>query len=247
MKPHSSQKTQHDLTPEEIDAAIAAGEAAAAQDLKADVEAVSEQAHQLAAELEQTKEELERAQKAEAEANNAKLRIQADWENYRKRTAAERLEERSRATASFVESILPALDDMERALEHAQTLDDAQVSEFATGVEAVYDKLQAALQKEGVTVIDRAGEAFDPTCEQAVGTVEDTSVPQDSVAAVLRKGYEMGGKVIREAMVTVTCGGPLRSRKDTEDANATQDGAVSANTADESTAGYDASSAHTTN
>ena len=66
------------------------------------------------------------------------------------------------------------------------------------------------LGKEGVEVIDPVGEPFDPLVHQAVGRVEDTNAYDETVAQVYQKGYRMGGKVIRSAMVTVTYGGPKR-------------------------------------
>lgn len=209
----NQQKQQEELSQEEIEAAIASGEARAAEELKADVDRVSEEAVQLAASVEEARSEA-------ALAKERLARVQADWDNFRKRTAQERIEERTRATAHLVEGILPALDDMERALQHASTSPDASVADLAQGVQAVYDKLQGALSQEGVSVIDPTGEPFDPAREQAVGVVEDASIPQETVVEVLRKGYEMGGIVLREAMVSVSSGGPVQlQQKDESDAS----------------------------
>ena len=209
----NQQEQQEELSQEEIEAAIASGEARAAEELKADVDRVSEEAAQLAASVEEARAEA-------ALAKERLARVQADWDNFRKRTAQERKEERTRATAHLVEGILPALDDMERALQHASTSSEAAVLDLAQGVQAVYDKLQGALLQEGVSVIDPKGEPFDPAREQAVGVVEDASIPQETVVEVLRKGYEMGGIVLREAMVSVSSGGPAQpQQKDESDAS----------------------------
>ena len=82
--------------------------------------------------------------------------------------------------------------------------------QFVEGVEAIHDKMYAALNREGVEVIDPVGEAFDPMVHQAVGREENHDVFDETVAQVYQKGYRMGGKVIRSAMVTVSCGGPKR-------------------------------------
>lgn len=206
MSKEKKHTSQDELTQEEVEAAIAAGENRAASELKEDVERVGEEAKALAQELESAREDA-------AQAKERLARVQADWENFRKRTAQERERERSLATAHLVEAILPALDDMERALEHASTLTDSALSDFSAGVQAVYDKLMAALLQEGVVVIDPEGEPFDPAVAQAVGTVEDASVPPDTVVEVLRRGYKQGSKVIREAMVAVSVGGSLKEKE----------------------------------
>lgn len=189
---------QNEPTQEEIEAAIAAGEKLAARDIKRDAEKAAAQVSELAKEL-----ELSQAEAAEAKERLA--RVQADWDNFRKRTAQERKDERSRATEHLVLEIIPALDDMERAIEHTASFGN---QEMISGIQAVYDKLQEALKKEGIEMVDPAGDVYDPTVAQAVSTLEDASVPNETVLNVLRKGYIMGGKVIREAMVVVSAGGP---------------------------------------
>ena len=78
------------------------------------------------------------------------------------------------------------------------------------GVSAVHAKMLGVLEKEGVEPIDPAGEPFEPLAHQAVGRVEDKDAYDETVAQVYQKGYRMGDKVIRTAMVTVTYGGPKR-------------------------------------
>ena len=98
---------------------------------------------------------------------------------------------------------------MERALDHAGDADgDDQMQSFVDGVSAVHDKMLDILAKEGVEPIDPAGQAFEPLSHQAVGRVEDKDAYDETVAQVYQKGYKMGEKVIRTAMVTVTFGGP---------------------------------------
>lgn len=136
-------------------------------------------------------------------------RLQAEWDNYRKRTAAERAGERERAAEKLVKNILPVVDDLGRALEHADT---SEKDAFVEGVAAVATKLEGVLEKEGVKTIDPAGEPFDVDSCQAVGTVDDADVPHDTVMQVYQKGYAMGGRIIRPAMVTVSTGGPDRPK-----------------------------------
>ena len=199
-----------DLDPQMVEAAIKAGEQAAAEDIKAEAEKTRAERDDLLAQLSDAQAAYEKAQVEADEAKARTARLQADWDNFRKRTANEREAEKARATEKMVEQLLPAVDDLERAIDHAKTIDDAQVTEMAMGVEAVYHKILEVFERQGVEVIDPAGEAFDPLEDQAVGRVEDAQAYDDSVAQVLRRGYRMGGKVIRSAMVTVTFGGPKR-------------------------------------
>ena len=186
-----------------VEAAKRAGEAAAEEDFKAQAEK---------AESEIAQQEAEAAKKRADDASERLVRLQADWENYRRRTAQERLDERQRAAEKLVLNLLPVLDDMERAADHATKnhADDENVMQFVDGVNAVHDKMLSVLEKEGVEVIDPAGEAFDPLNHQAVGRVENKDVFDETVDQVYQKGYSMGGKTIRAAMVTVAFGGPKR-------------------------------------
>ena len=156
-------------------------------------------------------DQIEAAKKEAADATERMLRLQADWENFRRRTAAERLAEKERAAEKLVTNLLPVIDDIERAIEHAGATDgDTQFQQFVDGVSAVHAKMLGVLEKEGVEPIDPAGEPFEPLAHQAVGRVEDKEAYDETVAQVYQKGYRMGDKVIRTAMVTVTYGGPKR-------------------------------------
>ena len=101
---------------------------------------------------------------------------------------------------------------MERATEHAAkgAEGDENLEQFVKGIDAVHDKMLSILGKEGVEVIDPKGEPFDPLVHQAVGREENKDAYDETVAQVYQRGYRMGGKVIRNAMVTVTYGGPKR-------------------------------------
>lgn len=149
-----------------------------------------------------------------SQAKDRVVRIQADWENFRRRTEQDRVQEKIRATQRLVEQLIPAIDDMERALDHGreQQGEDERLVGFVDGVEAVHTKLVEALANVGVKVIDPAGEAFDATYHLAVATVEDTDAFDETVRDVYQKGYCMGEYVVRPAMVTVTQGGPTREK-----------------------------------
>lgn len=142
------------------------------------------------------------------------VRLHAEWDTYRRRTAEQREEERMRATEKLVEGLLPVIDDFERTIDYAQKNGEKGLLE---GVEAVHAKMVDVLKKDGVEIIDPLGEAFDALEAQAVATVEDKSVPDETVADVYQKGYKMGKKVLRSAMVTVSTGGPKRPPEEDEE------------------------------
>ena len=152
-------------------------------------------------------EQLEAAKASEQEWQDKFMRLHAEWDTYRRRTNEQRAEEKERATEGLVESLLPVIDDFERSIGYAQENGEAGLLE---GVVQVHTKLVEVLTKSGVQVIDPAGQAFDALEAQAVAKVENTQVPDETVAEVYQKGYRMGKKVIRPAMVTVTTGGPAR-------------------------------------
>ena len=219
VEPEVEYEAEHELTPEEeaamVEAAKRAGAEAAEQEMAAEAEKEQEE---LQTQLASAVEEAEAAKKEATDASDRLLRLQADWDNFRRRTAQERLAERERAAEKLVTNLLPVLDDMERASAHAeQTAEgDEKVVQFVEGVKAVHAKMLDILGKEGVEVIDPVGEPFDPLVHQAVGREENADAYDETVAQVYQKGYRMGGKVIRSAMVTVTYGGPKRPVEDAE-------------------------------
>lgn len=206
-------ETEHEMTEDEmVEAAIRAGEEAADNDFKVQLDIARKDLDAARVQLEDARSAQEAAEKRAQEASDRTARLQADWENFRRRTAAERVAERDRATEKLVMSILPVLDDMERAIAHANTIENMgdDFKSFVDGVSAVHTKLLGAIEKEGVEVIDPAGQPFDPLEHQAVGRVEDASQYDETVNDVYQKGYRMGDHVIRTAMVTVTYGGERR-------------------------------------
>ncbi|MBS6731300.1 MAG: nucleotide exchange factor GrpE [Atopobium sp.] len=199
------------MTEEEMVAeAIRRGEETAEAEIAADAQRAAQERDRLQNELDSVSDKIEAAKQQAAEANDRFLRLQADWDNYRRRTAQERLDERQRATEKLVVDLLPVIDDLERAIEHADKLTDPAAKQFVEGISAVCNKLVSVLNKEGVEVVNPVGEAFDPLSHQAVSQIEDTQAYDETVAQVYQKGYRMGGKDIRTAMVVVTHGGPKR-------------------------------------
>lgn len=211
-----------DIDPED-DAAMRAAATKAAdevleQEAVEDAKKLRSERDELQKKLGDMTEDIEKAKREATESSERLVRLQADWDNYRRRTAQERLDERERAAEKLVVSLLPVIDDMERAIEHASGVEhDAaseQLEQFVNGVSAVHDKMVGVLSKEGVEAIDPAGEPFNPLEHQAVGRREDKDAYDETVDQVYQKGYRMGKKVIRTAMVTVTYGGPKRPTAD---------------------------------
>jgi len=175
---------------------------------KADDEFDPELAEDLGAELplrgDQLEASLEEALAEAEEWRDKAMRAQADFENTRKRLEARHADALLRAGERIVEALLPVLDDMDRAIEHAV----GDGSDVAEGLDAVRRKLLDVLAREGCHVIDPFGAAFDHHKHNAVQMREDLEVPDHTVVEVFQKGYEMHGRVLRPAMVVVSTGGP---------------------------------------
>ena len=130
------------------------------------------------------------------------LRIAAEYENFRKRTARERVEMWQRAQAEVVSNILDALDDFERVLQLDSA--SASVEDVIKGVELVERKLLRELESAGLERVGRVGEAFDPKHHEAIGSLPAGTEEEDhTVGAILQSGYKFGGALIRPAMVQV--------------------------------------------
>lgn len=161
-------------------------------------------------------EELKKAKDEAADWQDKYVRLHAEWDTYRRRMKEQQKEDRARATEKLMGNIIPILDDFERTVSYAEQNGEGGLLD---GVKAVQTKLFDTLVKDGLQVIDPAGEAYDALEAQAVATVEDATVPDETVAQVYQKGYKMGNKVLRAAMVTVTTGGPKREAETEEESS----------------------------
>ncbi|MBS1881023.1 MAG: nucleotide exchange factor GrpE [Actinobacteria bacterium] len=132
-------------------------------------------------------------------------RAQADFENYRKRMAAEVQAAGLRGRAAVAADVVPVLDDLERALQ-AAGLDPEGDSEdgLAHGVILVFRGLRETLKRNGVEAVDPRGERFDPTEHEALSTMAVEGVASGIVVEVMQKGYRMDGQLIRPARVVVS-------------------------------------------
>ena len=197
MKKKDEQKLEE--MQQEIDEAEAAQEdAAEGSEEEAPEEAASEGAA-MQEEIEALKGQVEKLTGDLQEKKDRLLRLQADFDNFRRRSAKEREEISAVVTQNFCKDMLPLLDNFERAMA-AETKD---VEAFQKGVEMIFTQFQEVLKKNGLEQIEAVGQKLDPNFHQAVMRVEDPEKEDDTVAQELQKGYMVKGRVIRPSMVQV--------------------------------------------
>ena len=142
------------------------------------------------------------AARAEAESHLDDLRrLQADFDNYRKRTLREQTARAASASQALVAKLLPVLDNFELAVSAAEQSRD--FDRMLKGVEMVFGEFREVLQGEGLVKIEAEGKPFDPERHEAVIAVEQEDNEPGTVVDIVRTGYELGGKVLRPAMVKV--------------------------------------------
>ena len=142
--------------------------------------------------------ELDSVKQQLAKEHDGYLRLAAEYDNFRKRSQKEKDNLYTEIKAETVEKFLPVYDNLERALAQ-QTADEA----FKKGVEMTMTQLTGIFEKLGVTAFGEAGEAFDPTLHNAVMHAEDESAGENVILEVFQKGFRIGEKVVRFAMVKV--------------------------------------------
>lgn len=130
------------------------------------------------------------------------LRMQADFDNRRKRQDREKLDFIKFANEGLIASLLNVMDDFERAIDSAKNSDDAKA--LLAGIEMIRRHFQATLEDYGLKKIDPKGQPFDPEKHEAIAHIEDDGHPENIVLEVMRKGYELNGKVLRPAVVKVS-------------------------------------------
>lgn len=161
---------------------------------EASTDEVSEDVNALTNELEQVKREKD-------DLYDRLLRLQADYENYRRRTKKERENDLKYKSQSVIMELLPVLDNFERALQIE--VSDEKAKSFVDGIQMVHRQLKDALAKEGLEEIPTVGEQFDPHLHQAVMQVQDEEKESNEIVEELQKGYKLKDRIIRPAMVKV--------------------------------------------
>ena len=130
-------------------------------------------------------------------------RTQADFENVRKRSARESAMATQRGATKLAKELLPAVDNLERALEHAPEASDDSEQAFVAGIKHVHSDLIAALQRAGIERYSPEGEPFDPTLHEAVAQQPIDGFAPGTVVEVFQRGYRIGENVVRPARVVV--------------------------------------------
>jgi len=152
-------------------------------------------------------DELAALREEAAQAKERMMRALADAENTRKRAERERIEASQYAITKFARDILAVADNFQRAIEalpaDARASLSPQAKSVIEGVEATERQLLATLERHGVKPIDTAGARFDPNLHQAIAEVPGEGKPPGSIVNVVQVGYQIGGRLLRPAMVTV--------------------------------------------
>jgi len=137
---------------------------------------------------------------AVAESKDRYLRTAADFDNFKKRSRQQQLETIQHASADLIARLLPALDDLHKALDHKPAgVDESWVK----GLELSVRKLEEALGAHGLEQIHAVGALFDPKLHEAIGYEESSEHPEDTVTSELRRGYRIRDRVVRPALVKV--------------------------------------------
>lgn len=149
--------------------------------------------------VEETPSKEEELEKELAAAKEAHIRTLAEYDNYRKRTAKEKEGIYGDAKADCMKSLLGVLDNFDRAL----SVDNSDFESYKKGVEMIYTNFCEILKNLGVEAFGEKGEAFDPNFHNGVMHIEDDSLGENVIAEVFSKGYKLGDRVLRPAMVQV--------------------------------------------
>jgi molecular chaperone GrpE len=158
----------------------------------------------LSRELQELKGLYEEKMKEIDEPNEQFLRLQAEFENFRRRSLKEKQESFKFGHQNLVKDLLSAVDNLERALEHGAQKAGAEVQGILDGVELVHREVLGALAKHGVKEIEAEGAIFDPADHEAMGQVPNADVPPNTVLQVLQKGYVIHDRMLRPARVIVS-------------------------------------------
>ena len=134
-------------------------------------------------------------------ASNQYARLQADFDNYRRRTKEEQARLSKTVTASIIKKFLPVLDNLDRALAHMSK--DENAGPYLEGFQLMEKVFNKVMQEFGLVEIDAQGKPFDPYYHEALMEIQSDDVEEDTVAAVLQKGYMIGEEVLRPSKVQV--------------------------------------------
>ncbi len=161
------------------------------------LEAVSNELQTLKSEYEASQSELEKTREQH-------LRLQAELENFRRRNLKEKQDTHLYGHQNLVKELLPSVDNLERAIEHAEQSASEELQQLLQGVELVRRELLGVLERFGVTRIDAAGAVFDPAVHEAVAQTPTAEVEPNTVVSVMEEGYQLRDRMLRPARVVVS-------------------------------------------
>ncbi|HWP53673.1 MAG TPA: nucleotide exchange factor GrpE [Pyrinomonadaceae bacterium] len=196
---------EEDLTPEDLEAELVALDPDEFEVARAADSGEGMGGPQLA-ELIASRAELKRLQSALAEATDTAARRHADFDNYRKRVERDRGETHNRIVADVARKLLPVLDNLSRALDAERTIEAEESKEFRHflhGVELINKQLNDVLESLGIQPIASVGQRFDPHVHEAVVTEPSDKFEPDTVSEEITRGYRIGDRLLRPAMVKV--------------------------------------------
>ncbi|RPJ28878.1 MAG: nucleotide exchange factor GrpE [Chloroflexi bacterium] len=168
------------------------------EESKVEAVATSEDVEQLSAEVETLKKQLAESESKTSEYKDSWLRSQAEFQNYRKRVERDNEMTYLSMKGDILKKVLPALDDLERALQNRRAEDP-----WANGIELIARKLQNILENEGLKKIEALGTEFDPNFHEAISHEPADGTESGHVIGVVQNGYMLGERVIRPALVRV--------------------------------------------
>ncbi|WP_194541624.1 nucleotide exchange factor GrpE [Paenibacillus sp. FSL W7-1279] len=146
--------------------------------------------------------ELEKLQAEVLEHQQRTLRVQADFDNFRRRTQKEKEDLGKYASSKLITELLPVIDNFERALQASE--ENPEFESFSKGVSMIFRQLESVLATEGLTAMKSVGEPFNPEYHQAIMQVESDEYEEGIVVEEVQKGYKLKDKVLRPAMVKVS-------------------------------------------
>ncbi len=141
----------------------------------------------------------QKLQKELDEKNEQFLRLCAEYDNFRKRSQKEKQDIYTSSQAEIVKELLPVLDNFDRAAENKE----CSFEDYKKGIDLIFTQLGEILKKLGIEAYGARGDEFDPNIHNAVMTVEDPELGENQVASVFSRGYKLGDRIIREAVVQV--------------------------------------------
>lgn len=150
-------------------------------------------------EVTETEQKLQELENNLKDANDKFLRTLAEYDNYRKRSVREKEQAYADSKASVLSEILPVLDNFERAAGNR----DASLEDYQKGIDMIFKQFQDILTKLGVESFGEKGDTFDPNLHSAVMHTEEEGEPENAISEVFSKGYKLGDKILRPAVVKV--------------------------------------------